>query len=60
MATKVVELKPETPNAKYLRWVRVTISILSFGMVFPNAMTERMVKQDLPPYITNDGDKTLS
>ena len=59
MAKKVVELRPETTNGKYLRWLRITVSLLTFGMVFPNAMIERLVSKDLPP-IVEDADKSRS
>jgi hypothetical protein len=59
MAKKVVELQPETQNGKYLRWVRVLVSVLTFGMVFPNAMTERMERTELPAYTAvEEADKS--
>lgn len=57
MAMKVVEIKEETPRDKYLRWTRIGICLLSFGMVFPNAMTEGMERTQLPPYLTDDSEK---
>jgi hypothetical protein len=54
MAKKVVELQAETAKGKYLRWARIAVSILSFGMVFPNALTERMAPTELPPYAAED------
>ena len=59
MATKVVELQPETPTAKYLRWTRIGISLLSFGMVFPNALTERMEVSE-PAGLIDTTDKKRS
>ena len=55
MALKVVELPPEMPVGRYLRWTRIAISLLTFGMVFPNAMTERMERQELPPDLSEGG-----
>ena len=28
-------------------WTRVVICVVSFGMIFPNILTERMEKEDL-------------
>lgn len=57
MAMKVIEIKEETSSGKYLRWTRIGICVLSFGMVFPNAMTEGMERTELPPYLTDDSEK---
>lgn len=58
MPTKVIGIKEETSAGKYLRWSRIAICVVSFGMVFPNAITEGMERSQLPPYLVDDsGDK---
>lgn len=46
----------ETPAKKYARWARIFVSVLSFGMIFPNAITDGMERTQLPPYVVDDAD----
>lgn len=46
----------ETPPKKYARWGRIFVSVLSFGMVFPNAITDGMERTQLPPYVVDDAE----
>lgn len=53
-----VPVQPEIGNAKYLRWARVLVSALSFGMIFPNAFIERLERSAPLPYLdTIEKDK---
>lgn len=40
----------------YGRLARIIVSVISFGMIFPNAIVEGMEKTQLPPYLAEDAD----
>lgn len=34
-----------------LKWTKIFISVISFGMIFPHALTEGMERTEVPPYL---------
>lgn len=44
---------------QYLRWTKIAVSIVSFGMIYPNAITEGMKQKPLSPYTDGSPEKEI-
>ncbi len=50
----MTQSKESTEKSRFGHWVRVVVMFLSFGMIFPNVMTE---DED---YAKHEADKTVN
>jgi len=48
----MTQSKPSTEKSRFGHWVRVVVMFLSFGMIFPNVMTEE------DDFVKHDADKS--